>query len=370
MLYLHIPFCHRKCTYCAFYSAVTSGSKQPYVDAICRELELRRAEQPHPLRTVYFGGGTPSLLSLDQLRQLVDTIARCFDLSQLQEVTLEANPEDLTPAFLQGLIGMHFFNRLSIGVQSFFDDDLHLLNRRHSAQQSLQAVQAAAEAGFGNISLDLIYGLPGQTLARWQANLEQLSALPVSHLSAYALTVEEGTILHRQVAQGRLLPADEETVLAHYQALLQWALQAGFEQYEISNFCRPGCRSRHNSRYWDRTPYLGVGAAAHSFSGSCRRWNVADVGQYVAAVGKPPHEEELLTPTDAYNELVMTSLRTVEGISKERLEPPFLDYLSRAIARFVSAGLIQETPTHFRPTPAGLLQADGMAADLMAPPSR
>jgi len=370
VLYLHIPFCHRKCTYCAFYSAVTSASKQPYVDALCRELALRCGEQPHPLRTVYFGGGTPSILSLDQLRQLVDTIARCFDLSRLQEATLEANPEDLTPEYLRGLQELHFFNRLSIGVQSFFDDDLRLLNRRHSAQQSLRAVQAAAAAGFDNLSIDLIYGLPGQTLARWQANLDQLANLPVSHLSAYALTVEEDTILHRQVAQGRVTPADEEEVLAHYRALLQWTQQAGFEQYEISNFCRPGCRSRHNSRYWDRTPYLGVGAAAHSFSGNCRRWNVADIRQYVASAGDPPHEVEHLTPTDAYNELVMTSLRTVEGIAKERVEPPFLDHLSHAIARFVVAGLILETPTHFRPTPAGLLQADGMAADLMATPSR
>jgi oxygen-independent coproporphyrinogen-3 oxidase len=368
LLYLHIPFCHRKCTYCAFFSAVTSGSRQDYVDALCREAELRCAEQPHPLRTVYFGGGTPSILSLGQLRQIVDTIARCFDLSQLQEATLEANPEDLTPEYLRGLRNLHFFNRLSIGLQSFSDDDLRLLNRRHSAAQSRQAVLAAADAGFHNLSVDLIYGLPDQSLDRWQHNLAQLSSLPITHLSAYALTVEPGTMLQRQVDQHRVVPADEDTVLSHYHALLRWAAQAGFEQYEISNFCRPGFPSRHNSRYWDRTPYLGLGAAAHSFDGSCRRWNVAHLQRYILSVahGNPDHQSETLSPTDAFNELLITSLRTVQGISKVLVPAPFLQGLTRRAAPLVAAGLLQETPTHFRPTPAGLLQADGIAVQLMA----
>ncbi len=368
MLYLHIPYCHRRCTYCAFYSAVTSGDKQGYVEALCQELRLRRQEQDHPLRTVYFGGGTPSILSIEQLGQVVETLRENYDTSLLEEVTLEANPEDLTEAYVEGLRGLDFFNRVSIGVQSFRESDLRLLNRRHNSIQSKEAVQNAVAAGFSNISIDLIYGLPGQSLADWQENLRQLAQLPVSHFSAYALTVEEGTMLERQMAQGRLRPADEEMVLAHYDALLEWATQVGFEQYEISNFCRPGCQSRHNSRYWDRTPYLGVGAAAHSFDGRQRRWNVADVRRYVASVaaGDPQHESEVLTAADAYNEYVMTALRTTAGIEKARIGAAFVRQLTQKIAPFISEGLIAETDSHYRPTRQGLLQADGMAVTLMA----
>lgn len=365
MLYLHIPYCHRKCTYCAFYSAVTSADKQAYVDALCRELADRHTEQPHPLHTVYMGGGTPTILSIPQLKQIADTINNYYDLTQLCEATIEANPEDLTPQYLQGLRSLQFFNRLSIGVQSFSDADLMILNRRHSSQQSIQAVVDAAQAGFDNISIDLIYGLPGQSLDQWRSNLSQAARLPISHLSAYALTVEEGTMLHRQVGQGRVALADDEMVLSHYDALQQWCSQEGFAQYEVSNYSRQGRRSMHNSRYWDRTPYLGVGAAAHSFNGTQRRWNIADVKRYVATF---EHESETLSPTDAYNEYLMTALRTVEGIDKQLVDIRFRDVLERKISRFVQAGLIDDTPTHYQPTPAGLLQADGIASDLFELP--
>ncbi len=367
ILYLHIPYCHRRCTYCAFYSSVTAGDKQGYVEALCQELHLRRGEQNHPLRTIYFGGGTPTILTIEQLFQVVETIRQNYDTCQLEEVTIEANPEDLTVAYTKKLRELDFFNRVSIGVQSFKDKDLRMLNRRHNALQSLEAVRNVEAAGFSNISIDLIYGLPGQTLEDWQDNLYQLESLPVSHFSAYSLTVEEGTMLEHQIAQGKVIPADEETVLSQYGTLLEWAAREDFIQYEISNFCRAGKQSRHNSRYWDRTPYIGVGAAAHSFDGRNRRWNVADVGRYVETVaeGNPQHEEETLTLADAYNEYVMTALRTTAGIEKAKVERPFYAQLTKKMKRFEDEGLIEETPTHYKPTRRGLLQADGMAVELM-----
>lgn len=366
MLYLHVPYCHRKCTYCAFYSAVTGADKQAYVDALCAELRQRRDAMQHPLRTVYFGGGTPTILSLAQLEQIVDCVEANYDLSVLEEATIEANPEDLDTDFLQGLRSLGFFNRLSIGVQSFHDADLRLLNRRHTAQQSFEAVERAFAQGFGNISVDLIYALPGQDEADWNDNLAHLQRLPVSHLSAYSLSVEPGTMLERQIDQGRIVPATDDMSVRHYQSLLAWGLEHGFEQYEISNFCREGKRSLHNSRYWNRTPYLGVGAAAHSFDGHRRRWNVADVSQYINSCHKGgiSHETELLSVKDAYNEYVMISLRTVAGIDKALVPNEYAATLSHDVGRFVSAGLIEETATHFRPTPDGLLHADGIASEL------
>ena len=213
----------------------------------------------HPVRTVYFGGGTPSLLSIRQLGKIVDALREYYDVSNTEEVTLEANPEDLSLPYLKELKELRFFNRLSIGVQSFHDDDLRMLNRRHSATQAIEAVTNAQTAGFDNVSLDLIYGLPGQTDADWLDNLAQAGRLGVTHLSAYFLTIEEDTILAGQVARGTVKPASEDETLRHYKTMLSWVKENGFEQYEISNFCRPGFRARHNSRYWDRTPYLGAG---------------------------------------------------------------------------------------------------------------
>ena len=366
MIYLHIPYCHRKCVYCAFYSVVTASDKQAYVDALCRELVMRRHEAEHPVHTIYFGGGTPTVLSVGQLGQVVDALREHYDLSELEEVTVEANPEDLTLDYLKGLRSLDFFNRISIGVQSFRDSDLKMLNRRHDAAQAVDAVNNTHAAGFDNISIDLIYGLPQQSLSEWQENLAIAARLPVMHLSAYSLTVENDTMLAMQIEQGRVSMPSEEDVVAQYGTLVDWAEENGFVQYEISNFCRPGMQSRHNSRYWNRTPYLGVGAAAHSFDGQHRRWNVADASQYVASVmaGHIAHEEEELGLKDAYNEYVMTSLRTVNGIDKSMVFEPFKSRLERDVRRFVDNGLLIETPTHYRPTPQGLLHADGMASEL------
>lgn len=366
MIYLHIPFCHRKCTYCAFYSVPTERGRQRYIDALCRELELRSHEMETAVHTVYFGGGTPSLLAVEQLQQVVLAMRRHYDLSAVEECTLEANPEDLTPQYLAALAGLGFFNRISIGIQSFQDKELRLLNRRHTAAQARQAVLDACAVGFGNISIDLIYGIPGQDMASWRDTLQQVASLPVQHLSAYALTVEEGTILARQIGQGKVLPVDDALAVEHYKELVLWVSGQGLEQYEISNFARTGYRSRHNSRYWNRTPYMGVGAAAHSFDGEYRRWNVADVGQYCTLLetGHVLHESEQLTLRDAHNEYIMTALRTTEGIDKSLVLPPFFKSLAAKIQKYGSEGLVTDTGTHYRPTSEGLLHADGIAADL------
>lgn len=370
MLYIHIPYCHHKCTYCGFYSVAGRRDTEPYVDALCRELVARKTDKP--LKTIYFGGGTPSVLTARQLARIVQTIGENYNLSQLEEATLEANPENLTTEYLADLADMHFFNRLSIGIQSFDDAELHLLNRVHNSLQARQAVADAADAGFGNISVDLIMGLPGQTAEAWHCNLDALAGLltisAVKHLSCYELTLEPGSILERQIAQGRVALADDDTLAAQYALLLEWCAANGFEQYEVSNFSRPGFRSRHNSRYWNRTPYIGAGAAAHSFDGTVRRWNLPDVEQYItgAASGQIPFEEERLTQDDAYNEYVMTALRTVEGIDKAMVAEPYRKGLAEKIQPFVSKALVTETPTHYRPTPSGLLRADGIAVALFA----
>ena len=366
MLYVHIPYCHRKCTYCAFYSTVTAEGHQAYVNALCLELGRRRHSLEHPLRTVYFGGGTPTLLTIAQLAQIVEAIRSNYDVGTLEEATIEANPEDLTATYLSDLRQLDFFNRISIGVQSFHDTNLRLLNRRHNSHQAQEALENAAAAGFDNLSVDLIYGLPNQSVDTWLDNLHHLEGIPIKHLSAYALTVEEGTMLHQQIGQGRVVPCDEDTSLSQYQALLRWSADHDFHQYEISNFARPGHTAVHNSRYWNRTPYLGVGAAAHSFDGLNRRWNVADTRRYIDSVLSGPidHEEEELTLKDAHNEYLMTALRTVAGIDKNLVAAPFANRLRHDIQRFVATGLILDTPTHYRPTPEGLLHADGIAAEL------
>lgn len=353
MIYIHVPFCHRKCTYCAFFSKAESGKWKvdSYVDALLVEMEGRKGEQAHPIKTVYIGGGTPSILPVSELERIVEGLYRCFDLSHLEEMTLEANPEDLTLDYLSALRRLGF-NRLSIGVQSLDDKVLRMLNRRHTAQQAIQAVAEARSAGFENISVDFIYGI--------LENLEGLENLVilenVTHVSAYALTVEPGTALAVQVEQGRVVLPDEEAVVWQYHALHEQLTRAGFEQYEVSNYARPGYESKHNSRYWDRTPYLGLGPAAHSFDGQHRLWNNPD-GTF---------EQETLTPVDAYNELLMTSLRTLRGLPLAAVPEGQKERLLRGMQPYMDCGWIVLKDNCFCPTTEGLLHADGMAAALFA----
>lgn len=347
MIYIHVPFCHRKCTYCAFYSVRgTDAGILNYVDALLREMEMRKGEQVRPVRTLYFGGGTPSMLPIEQLQRIVAGLHRCFDLSRLEEMTIEANPEDLTPEYLASLKTLGF-DRISIGIQSLDDDVLRLIGRRHTAEQALAAVDAARAAGFRNISVDFIYGI--------QNHLDKLEILDnVTHISIYALTVEPGTALAVQVERGRVtLPGDDE-VVRQYHTLHRMLEDNGFRQYEVSNYARPGFESRHNSRYWDRTPYLGLGPGAHSFDGRRRTWNNPD-----GSVG-----EETLTEADAYNETLMTSLRTVRGLPLAAVPDEHKERLHFAMQPYVDCGWIILQGDHYRPTAEGLLHADGIASAL------
>lgn len=328
----------------------------------------------HPLQTVYFGGGTPSLLSLSQLQRVVDAIRSNYDLSQLCEATIEANPEDLTRHYLEGLSEMGFFNRISVGVQSFSDKELRLLNRVHDSRQALSALYNATDVGFQNLSVDLMYGLYNQSPADWRRNLDILSShlrdCAIKHLSCYELSVEQGTMLERQIAMGRVQLPDDEVVAEQYELLQQWCQQNGFNQYEVSNYCRDGYRSVHNSRYWNRTPYVGIGAAAHSFDGTLRRWNDANIDAYIegTSIGYVPHGEECLTECDACNEYIMTALRTIEGIDMSMIPDKYLDNVIRQSRDFVKAGLLIDDNEWLRPTKSGLLHADGMAAQMFILP--
>ncbi len=371
MLYLHIPYCRRKCSYCAFYSRPRASVEDCYIEALCKEISLRchelsdSNEQRHTLRTIYIGGGTPSLLSPAQLQTLQACIAQHFDLSRVEEVTLECNPESLTTDYLQTLKAMGFVDRLSIGIQSFDDDTLRRINRLHNGSQAIRAVETARHNGFDNISIDLIYGLPGQSNEQWQHNLSLLETLRPEHLSCYSLTVEPDSMLQKQITQGSVPPPIESEALQQYDMLLSWTAAHGYEQYEISNFCRPGRQSCHHSRYWTRTPYLGCGAAAHSFDGKHRRWNPADTELYIKSMALDVcYEEENLTATDQYNETIMLGLRTTAGIAKEFIDTKWRTQLHNALQPFILNGLIKETATHYRPTSEGLLHADGIRGKL------
>lgn len=349
MIYIHVPFCHRKCTYCAFYSKPVHGADGfgQYEEDLLEEMERRKGEQRHPIKTVYFGGGTPSILPTEVLARIVDGLHRCFDLTALEEMTIEANPEDLAPEYLKSLRQLGF-NRISIGVQSLDERMLRLLNRRHTAQQAVEALENARAAGFGNISVDFIYGLP----IEFQFSIFNFQL--VTHVSLYALTVEPGTALSVQVEKGRVVLPGEDEVVRQYHELHDLLTANGFVQYEVSNYAKPGFESKHNRRYWDRTPYLGLGSGAHSFDGCRRRWNNPD-----GSVG-----EETLTEADAFNELLMTSLRTVRGLPKEMVADGQKEKLHCGMQPFVKCGWIADVDGYYRPTAEGLLHADGIAAAL------
>lgn len=374
MIYIHIPFCVRKCSYCAFYSIVNESGRQAYVDALCEEIRQRADElwdTRHKVHTVYIGGGTPTVLTIEQFEQILERLHRSFNMSEVVECTIEANPENLTPQYILSLRRMGFFNRISVGIQSFDDADLCTLNRRHSGEQAREALRQAKNMGFRNVSVDLIYGIPGQTGAGWLANLDVCAEIGVQHLSCYALTVEKGTMLERQIDTGRVAMPDDSDMVSRYRLLLDWCRANGFRQYEVSNFCVGPYRSRHNSRYWNRTPYMGFGAAAHSFDGQHRRWNVPDVGRYVRQLSVGGrlravdyYESETLSQADAFNEYVMTALRTTDGIDTSLVDARYMEGLKRGMAKFVAAGLVDECDGVYRPTEEGLLHADGMATDL------
>ena len=383
-IYIHIPFCRSRCIYCGFYSTTALDLRQRYVDALCREMEIRsqRSEvRGERIETIYLGGGTPSQLTFDQLRQLFIYINKVYpltpDSSPLPpEITIEVNPDDVTVEFAAVLQQLPV-NRVSMGIQTFDDQRLRFLHRRHTSQQAIEAVSILRANGIRNISIDLMYGFPGETLEQWEADIEAALALDVEHLSAYCLMIEEGTPLHKMFTDDSLQYTDdypdEEMERQMYEVLIDRLEAAGYEHYEISNFARPGFRSRHNSNYWNGTPYIGLGAAAHSYDIRSRSWNVADIRQYIEGMerGERIFEEELLEDDTRYNDIVTVALRTKEGIDLNTLSEKHREYCMKNARRYLNDGLLEistiggaESST-LHLTRRGLFVSDMVMSDLM-----
>lgn len=371
-IYLHIPFCKTRCIYCDFYSSTHTEWKQRYVHALCRELEMRKDYLGgEKIETVYFGGGTPSQLSEDDFKMIFDTLQQHYGMVHCQEITLEANPDDLSPEYLQ-MLSTQPFNRISMGIQTFDDATLQLLKRRHSAQTAIDAVTGCREAGFGNISIDLIYGLPGETAERWKNDLLQAIRLNVEHISAYHLTYEKDTPIYRMLKQHQIHEVDEDTSIQFFTLLMDYFREAGYEHYEISNFCRPGYYSRHNTSYWKGIPYLGCGASAHSFNGATEReWNVASIEQYITGIEQDSRnfESEILSESDRYNEFIITSMRTVQGTSLHRLQQQFgdrmLQYCLKMAAPYLKSGKLKANNDILSLTREGIFISDSIMSDLL-----
>lgn len=371
-IYLHIPFCKRRCLYCDFYSTTDGRLKDAYIRALCRELADRKDYlHGEPVETLYFGGGTPSQLLPEDFRKLFDTLYQLYDIDPNAEITLEANPDDLTEAYIGQLADLPF-NRLSIGIQTFDEGLLQTLNRRHTAAQAVTAFHHCRQAGFGNISIDLMYGLPDETEEQWQHDLETATALRPEHISAYHLIYEEGTPLWQLREAHRVTEANEELSLAMFTRLMRHLRQNGYEHYEISNFCLPGCHSRHNSSYWTGQHYLGCGPSAHSYDGNTRRWNVSSLSEYLTSVqqGRPFHETETLDLPTRYNDFIITSLRTCWGLSLQQLRCRFgtrlYDYCLKMAAPHIARGhLTKKDEDVLVLTEQGIFISDGIMSDLL-----
>lgn len=373
-IYIHVPFCKSRCIYCDFYSTTQADMKRLYVQALCSELRMRHDYlKGEPIETVYLGGGTPSQLDKTALKQIFDTLQEVYGLEHVREVTLEANPDDLTEEYITMLCTLPI-NRISMGVQTFNDDLLRLLKRRHTAQQVHDAVKSCKQAGLSNISLDLIYGLPGQTEEMWANDIRTAIALHPKHLSAYMLTYEEGTPLWQMRTAGKVKEADEELCSRMYMMLTQAMREAGFIHYEISNFCRGPWMSRHNMSYWTGVPYLGCGPGAHSYDGESREWNLSSLEQYVEGMkkGERPYERETLTLDMRYNEYVMTRMRTRQGLSTRVVKMQFgyhrLRYLLKAAAIHLKRGTLIQHNSNIRLTEEAYFVSDGIISDLMYTP--
>lgn len=370
-IYIHIPFCIQRCSYCNFFSVVSINLVNEVINAIIKELSIRKDYlKNEPVQTIYFGGGTPSLLTIQQIEKLLNTVYTNFPVEKNAEITFEANPDDLTKNYLFDLkkVGI---NRLSIGIQSFDDDKLKILNRRHNATQAHEAVREAQKTGFNNISIDLIYGLPSQSIDEWETDLDKAFSLSIQHLSAYGLTFEEKTLLSKQKEKKIIEPADEELMIKMYELLLEESSKKGFDAYEISNFSLPGFYSRHNSSYWNQTPYLGVGPSAHSYNGISRQWNVAAIQKYTEGILKNStfYEQEILSLEDRYNEYVLLGLRTKNGINIDALEQNFgtelKDFCLENIKTFIDNEKAYRCGSFLRLNTEGKLISDTIIAQLM-----
>ena len=369
-IYIHIPFCRQACHYCDFHFSTSVINRREMVNALIKEIVLRNDYLPdRKIDTIYFGGGTPSLLSAAELMLIFDKLKELYNIIPNAEVTLEANPDDLTKEYIHQLSNTPV-NRLSIGIQSFNDDDLRWMNRTHTSETAVQSVMNAAEEGFENISIDLIYGLPNNSLAVWQENVKRAMSLPVTHLSCYCLTVEPRTTLAHHIKIGKSSAVDDDQSSEQFIWLMEFAAQHGYEHYEISNFCKPGHYSIHNTSYWQGLPYLGIGPSAHSYDGSSRQWNISNNPLYIKQDPEGPllFTKELLSANDKFNEYVMISLRTSKGIDLNYLSEHFGSELSSNLLKEATPYIIdkslEETIGHLLLTRQGKLIADRIASDL------
>ena len=370
-LYIHIPFCTKRCLYCDFFSNTEMKYKEPYLSAVIRELELRKDYlEGEPVETIYFGGGTPSQLQAADFSRIFEAIHRLFDVSPCAEITLEANPDDMTPGYVAGLQTLPF-NRVSMGVQSFKEEDLRFLNRRHNREQALLAVDLCKKNGLENISVDLIYGLPGQTLEEWKQNLDTVIRLDIPHISAYHLIYEEGTALYKLKEAGKIIPVDEDLSVALFTSLIDQLTANGYLHYEISNFARPGMLSRHNSSYWIGKKYLGIGPSAHSYNGQNRQWNISSLPGYLQAIDKgvPDIEIENLDINTRYNDFIITGLRTMWGIKFNEIQQQFgkdkLIYCQKQAAPYLKQGLLIEKDDTLTLSRNGIFISDSIMSDLL-----
>ncbi|WET48738.1 radical SAM family heme chaperone HemW [Chryseobacterium indologenes] len=371
MIYIHIPFCKQKCSYCNFHFSTSLNFKDEMLRAMKTEIQLRKGElENRSLKSLYFGGGTPSILSVDEINSLIDEVLHSFSFEKDIEITLEANPDDLDKNFLKQLAGTPV-NRLSIGTQSFFEEDLKLMNRAHTASEAEGSIKRAQDFGFENLSIDLIYGSPTSNLEIWKENLHKTIALEVPHISSYALTVEPKTALDNWISKGKVKSPKEEEQNREFYYLSDFLKDHGFEHYEVSNFAKPGFYSRHNSSYWKYQEYLGIGPSAHSYNGAdIRSWNIANNQQYIKKLSTKllAKEEEILSKEDQFNEMIMIGLRTIWGVDlkrlKEKFDDRFMEYFQNEIRHKINEGILIIDNDHLKIPEKHWFMADGIASDL------
>lgn len=368
-IYIHIPFCKQACHYCDFHFSTSMKKKEEMVLAIANEIKLRKSEFENEIvETIYFGGGTPSVLELDEINFLINAVYENYSVSETPEITLEANPDDLTEDRIIEL-SQSKINRLSIGIQSFFEDDLKLMHRAHNSAEAKKCLEIATHY-FDNITIDLIYGIPGMTNEKWLQNIETALTFNVPHISCYALTVEPKTALHKLIQTGKITEPNDEVAQLHFTTLVETLEKKAFIHYELSNFGKENYFSKNNSAYWLGKKYLGIGPSAHSFDGVSRSWNISNNSLYIKSIqeNQLPNEVEILSKTDRYNEYIMTGLRTIWGVSFEKIASEFgydyLDYLQNQMQKFLKDDLLFVENNILKPTKKGKFLTDGIASDL------
>jgi oxygen-independent coproporphyrinogen-3 oxidase len=373
-IYIHIPFCKKRCIYCDFYSSTDNRLVDKYIDALCIEIESRLHEiDKNNITTIYIGGGTPSQLSATQLGEIINFIKSKIDFSLIEEFTIEVNPDDVTYDYIKECITFGI-NRVSMGIQSFVDEELKIINRRHDSSQAIKAIETIKSAGISNISIDLIYGLPLQTIESWIYSARKAIEMNVPHISCYNLSYEEGTTLYKMRDMGEIKECDEDTCIEMYDILVKMLADADFEHYEISNFAKRGYYSRHNSNYWNLTPYLGLGASAHSFDGSIRRYNPSSIQKYTSNISESgiAYEEEQETLYEQFNEYIMINLRTMWGVNTQKVKTIFgeelRNHLIKYSRRFIESGDLKEKENTIVLSEKGIMLSDYIIRTLMFVP--